>query len=312
MTKLSDEIKALGGRYLPWTQEITLRPPDGPPKGLRLSEPCGACCLIDFFEERKSFVSDGVNSDGHQKADWFFQELVLPCAPMLEIEKVYHWATKGWSGMDGIIDPAGDGRNRHGEPGFEYQCHLEMKTTSDDGNVKPKLANREQVIRQRVVMARSYGLTDKELFPSVIFIVQKAGKRTNWIHGPFLIEPTPEELAYAQRDVDLRIQVFDDLIEDGCTDPREHPLLRSMRRGTCSRCFPLERAEADPGLDKILNGGRKDWERWIAYQKTDKWMKKIKDKVKPLVPLGQQVETEYFLIRHTESGRLYIDPRNLN
>lgn len=309
--QLSPDIKALGGRFLPWPEDgIHIRKPDGPPKGLRLSEPCGACCLLDYFQERKNFVSDGVSYEGHLKADAFFQSLVVPVAPV-EIEKVYQWSVKGFSGMDGVVDPSGIGLNRHGECGFELQAHYEIKTTSDEGKVKPKLANVEQVIRQRVVMARHYGIDQGEMFPSVIFVIQKGGKRTNWIHGPFLVEPTKEQLEIAQRDIDLRIQVFEDLIEDEEDDPHEHPLLRTMRRGLCTRCFPLERAEAPAEVESVLDRGKKDWDDWKEYERLTKWAKQIKDKMKKVAPVGQQVETEHFLIRHTESGRLYIDIKQL-
>lgn len=309
---IPDEVKALGGQFLPWKEEgYTFRTPDGPPKGLRLSEPCGACCIVDYFQHRKNVVNNGISLDGHLKADIFVQGLLMPNTDGITVEKEYPWATKGTSGMDCIVDPWDKGLLSDMERN-PYVGHYEFKTTSDQGNVKPKLANREQVIRQRVVMALHHGVTDAELFNSYIFIISKEGKKTNWVFKPFLIEPTAEELAYAQRDVDLRVQVFDDLIEDEVEDPFEHPLLKQMRRKTCTRCFPLEKAPAPPGVDKILNGGRKDWDRWTEFQRTDKWMKKVKKEIRPLVPMGQQVETEHFLIRHTESGKLYIDAKNLN
>lgn len=307
--KIPKEVKKLGNRFLPWNADITLRPPDGPPKGLRLSEPCGACCLLDFILEKPSVVNDGVSMAGHMYADIFIQTLLNPvCHP--EVEKVYQWATTGWSGMDAVVDThAGDGL--YGFKGeSSYVGHYEFKTSSEQ-NPKPKLANRQQVIRQRVVMARYYGILDKDLFNSYIFIISKGGRQTNRVHGPFLIEPTAEELLEAQRDIDLRIQVYDDILEDQLEDPYEHPLLKTLRRGSCTRCFPLERAEPTPELESVFTNGRQDWEDWIQQQKLAAWIKDVKEKAKPFVPMGQQVETDYFLIRHTESGRLYIDPKNL-
>lgn len=298
--KIPKEVRALANRFLPWERELNLRPPDGPPKGLRLSEPCGACCILDYFLDRKSLVNDGVSLEGHLKADIFFQSLVMPSA-RVEIEKVYQWAEKGFSGMDGIV-----------EDDCPLQAHYELKTSSDQ-NPKPKRNNREQVIRQRVVMARYYGITDDKLFPSYIFIICKSGHKSNYVYGPFLIEATKEELESAARDIDLRIQVYDDIIEDGLEDdPHQHPLLKEMRRGSCTRCFPLQVAEPSEALLGVFSRGRDDWDDWTKHDKLSKWIKDKKEEVKPLVPKGEIVETPYFLVRHTESGRLYVDPRNLS
>lgn len=304
------EVKALGNRFLPWESDVILRKPDGPPKGLRLSEPCGACCMLDFFLERPSVVNDGVSLEGHLKADIFIQQLLMPNTTV-EVEKVYQWAAKGFSGMDCVVDTFGDGLyDDYRQSNDPYSGHYELKTSSDV-KPKPKRGNREQVIRQRVVMARHYGITDAELFNSYLFIVSKEGRQTNKVHGPFLVVPTDEELEVAQRDIDLRVQVYDDLVEDGETDPYEHPLLRELRRKKCTRCFPLEKAELPPDINKVLDKGKKDWDNWVEAQRLAKWMKKVKEDVRPLVPAGKSMETDYFLIRHTEAGKFFIDPKNL-
>lgn len=310
---IPDEVKALGGgRTLPWTETLTLRPPHGPPKGLRLSQPCGSCCILDYFLERKSMVSDGVSLAGHLYADVFIQSLLVPvCMP--QVEKEYNWADKGTSGMDTVVDPFDDGLyDDPAQSGDPYIGHYEYKTTSDK-KPKPSKGNREQVIRQRVVMARQYGITDEELFNSYIFMISKEGKNTGRVYGPFLVEPTEAELKLAQRDIDLRVQVYDDIIEDGLQhDPLQHPLMRELRKGTCTTCFPLQLAEPSEEVLDIFNRGRDDWEDWVNQERLAKWTKDMKDKIKPFVPEGERVETPYFLIRHTESGRLYIDAKNLN
>lgn len=307
------EVKALGNRFLVWESDVVLRANSGPPKGLRLSEPCGACTLLDYFLERPSVVNDGVSMSGHMLADCFIQGLLEPVCNV-EVEKIYQWADKGFSGMDAIVEPIGYCELGFGHTwsGHPYIGHWELKTSSEN-NPKPKRSNREQVIRQRVVMARHYGITDDKLFNSYIVIITKSGRRTNWVHGPFLIQPTKEELEVAARDIDLRVQVYDDIVEDGLEDdPYQHPLLKGLRRGSCTRCFPLEKAEPTNELLDIFKNGRDDWDNWILQQKLTKWINSTKEAVKPLVPEGKSVETDYFLIRHTESGRLYIDPRNLN
>lgn len=309
--KIPKEVKALGGRYLAWPEDgFHIRKPDGPPKGLRLSEPCGACCILDYFLDRGSVVSDGVSLAGHLWADVFIQGLLEPHATV-EVEKVFQWAPKGFSGMDCVIDPLGDGRIPKVKTGNPYTGHYEFKTSSEQ-NPKPKLGNREQVIRQRVVMARQYGVTDAELFNSYIFIISKSGNQTCRTFGPFLIDPTKEELKTATKDIDLRIQVYEDIIEDGIEkEPEQHSLLRELRRGSCTRCFPLNKAEPSQELLDIFERGRDDWDDWILQQKLTKWIKDVKESVKEVVPEGEQVETDYFLVRHTESGRLYVDPKNL-
>lgn len=308
--KIPPEIKALGNRFLPWNDAVTLRAPDGPPKGLRLSEPCGACCILDYFLDRKSFISEGVSTFGHLYADLFIQTLLEPVTNP-QVEKVYQWAPKGFSGMDTVVE--GYAEPWYGDIDDPYVGHYEYKTTSKDLNPKPTKANREQVIRQRVVMARHYGVTDAELFNSYIFIISKDGKNTGRVSKPFLIDPTADELRIAQRDIDLRVLVYEDVLEDGLEeDPLQHPLLRELRKGSCTRCFPLQEADPSDELTEIFNRGRVDWEDWIEYQRLEKWLKRTKEAVKPLVPLGEKIQTEYFLIRHTETGRLSIDPKNIN
>jgi len=308
LRKIPKEIKALGSRYLEWPKDgVILRDPGGPPKGMRLSQECGACCLLDYFLDRGSVVTDGVSLSGHLIADLFLQSMVMPHATV-EVEKPFQWASKGFSGMDGIVDPTGTGVY---DPRLPYQCHLEIKSSSEQ-NPKPKLNNREQTIRQRIVMARQYGITDKQLMSTYIFIISKSGHQTFRVHGPFPIAPTAEELERLARDIDLRIQVFDDIVEDGLeADPHQHSLLRQLRRGSCTRCFPLEKAEPSDELLDIFDRGQVDFDEWVEYQRLTKWVKERKEAAKPVVPEGQQVETDYFLIRHTESGRLYIDPKNL-
>lgn len=307
--KIPKEVKALGGKFLPWPEQgINLRPPDGPRKGLRLSEDCGACCILDYFLERPSVVNDGVSMAGHMYADIFIQSLLEPvCNP--QVEKEYQWAPKGWSGMDTVVDS-------YNEDGFyvdsddsPYTGHYEYKTSSED-SPKPKAYNRRQVIRQRVVMARNYGITDAQLFNSYIFMIGKSGLQSGKVFGPFLVEPDAEELQAAINDIDLRIEVYQDIVEDGLENPYDHPLLKDLRRGTCTRCFPLEVTESTPELDQTL-GGREEWDKWIQAEGLTKWQKEVKDSVKQLVPAGERTETDYFLVRHTESGRLYIDAKSL-
>lgn len=303
-------MRALGGRFLPWqSSEITLRAKSEPPKGLRLSEPCGACCILNFFLDRKSFINAGIEWSGHMYADLFVETLLRPNCGISgpEVEKEYKWLPEhGTSGMDAVFDPYEDGlllSDNHPLIG-----HYEFKSTSSDANPKPSKDNREQVIRQRVVMARCYGISDAELFNSYIFLISKSGKKTNWVYGPFLIEPTAKELKIAQDDIDLRVMVYNDIIEDGITS-EDHPLLRSLRRGTCTVCFPLERSGDDGGeLAKIL-GGRTEHDRWTETDSGARWQKQIKEKLKPKIEMGKQIETDYFVVRHTESGRLYVDPK---
>lgn len=308
--KIPKEVKALGGKFLPWPEQgINLRKPDGPPKGLRLSEDCGACCILDYFLDRPSVVNDGVSMAGRLYADIFIQSLLEPvCDP--QVEKVYQWAPKGWSGMDTVVDTH-DGKGWRDSKGGEspYLGHYEYKTSSDD-HPKPKAYNRRQVIRQRVVMARHYGITDEQLFNSYIFMIGKKGINSGKVYGPYLIEPTEEELKAAQDDIDLRVEVYTDIIEDDIEDPYDHPLLRDLRRGTCTRCFPLETDESTPELEDAL-GGRDAWDQWIKAEQLTKWQKEIKDSVRPLVAAGKTIETDYFLVRHTEGGRLYVDAKNI-
>lgn len=311
---ITDEVKELGGVFIPWTSSITIRPPEGPPLGLRLSEPCSACCIIDFFLDRPSVVSEGVSLSGHMYADLFVQGLLEPVTDVI-VEREYNWMPEhGTSGMDAVVEPErNDGESwldairRSENP---YMGHYEFKTTSED-NPKPKGYNRSQVIRQRVVMAREYGITDDQLFNSYIFLIQKSGRQSGKVVGPFLIQPSAEEIAEASMQIDLRIAVYDDIVEEG-VHPLDHPLMQRMRNnGTCTRCFPLEKVDATPELESVFKNGREDWNDWIEYQRLDKWIKSVKDKVKPLVPAGKSMETDYFLVRSTESGRLYVDPKNL-
>lgn len=306
--KIPKEVKAFGGKFLPWPESgINLRKPDGPPKGLRLSEDCGACCILDYFLERPSVVNEGVSMAGHLYADIFIQSLLEPvCDP--QVEKVYQWAPKGWSGMDCIVE-ANEYPLGSADINNPYTAHYEFKTSSDL-KPKPKAYNRRQVIRQRVVMARHYGISDNELFNSYIFMIGKAGVESGKVFGPFLIVPTEEELKAAQDDIDLRIEVFEDIIEEGIENPYDHPLLKDLRRGTCTRCYPLEAEEPSKELEQEL-GGRDAWDRWTEADSLTKWQKEVKDKIRPLVAAGKTVDTEYFLVRHTESGRLYIDAKNI-
>lgn len=307
--KIPKEVKELGGIFLPWI-EMKLDGRDEPTKGLRLSQDCGACCILDYILDKPSVVNDGVNMIGHIYAEIFIKTLIAPHAEVVR-EKEYQWASKGISGMDAIVDTH-DNRGWRDTKGSEspYLGHYELKTSSEE-NPKPKSYNRRQVIRQRVAMARHYGITDAELFNSYIFIVGKSGRQSGKVFGPFLIEPTEEELKIAQDDIDLRVEVYEDIVEDGLEDPYEHPLLRELRYGTCTRCFPLEAAEPSDDLKDLLDT-RDNWDDWVEGERLTKWQKDIKDKVKPLVPLGEKQETEYFLVRHTEGGRLYLDAKNLN
>lgn len=312
--KIPQEIKDLGGIFLPWNKEITLRPPDGPPKGLRLSEDCGACCILDYFLDRPSVVNDGVNMAGHLYADIFVQTLLEPvCNP--QVEKVYQWAPKGFSGMDTVVDPYCDGlyipNSIDMDPEWygHYVGHYEYKTSSEE-KPKPKSYNRRQVVRQRVVMARHYGISDAELFNSYIFMIGKSGRQSGKTFGPFLIVPTEEELQDATDTIDLRIAIYEDILEDGLESPYDHPLLKEARRGTCTRCYPLEHDEPSDDLTEAM-GGREDWDKWIQAEALTKWQKEVKDRIKPLVEAGKKIETDYFLIRHTEGGRLYIDAKNI-
>lgn len=253
-------------------------------------------------------VNDGVSMAGHMYADIFIQGLLEPvCDP--QVEKPFQWAPEGISGMDTIVDPLGNGRYDQMDKN-PYACHMEYKTSSED-KPKPKSDNIRQVIRQRVVMARKYGITDDQLFNSYIFIIQKSGRNSCKVVGPFLVTPTAEELKTAQDDIDLRVAVYEDIIEEGLQDnPYDHPLLKELRYKTCTRCFPLEAAEATPELENTL-GGRDEWEKWIQADSLTKWQAEFKKKVRPLVEAGKTVETDYFLVRFTESGRLYIDPKTL-
>lgn len=305
---IPEEVKALGNRFLPWPEnEISLRPRSEPPKGLRLSEGCGSCCILNFFLDRKSFINAGIEWSGHMYADLFVETLLRPVCPV-EVEKEYKWLPEhGTSGMDAVVDPCEDGLTAPGDSA--YIGHYEFKSTSSDANPKPSKDNREQVIRQRVVMARNYGISDAELFNSYIFLISKSGKKTNWVYGPFLITPTAEELKIAQDDIDLRAMVYNDIIEDGI-HPQDHPLLKSLRRGTCTTCFPLERSLDEGRLSKIL-GGRLEYDRWTKAENDARWQKKVKEKLKPEIEPGNQIETDYFVVRHTESGRLYVDPKTL-
>lgn len=239
-------------------------------------------------------------------ADLFVATSLAPHCPV-EVEKEYKWLPEhGTSGMDAVVDPSNDGQFKLLDN--RYTGHYEFKSTSSDANPKPTRDNREQVIRQRVVMARSYGISDQQLFNSYIFLISKSGKKTNWVYGPFLIEPTAEELKIAQDDIDLRVMVYNDIIEDGI-HPQDHPLLRSLRRGTCTACFPLERSGDDDGELAEILGGRSEHDRWTKTDSGTRWQKQVKEKLKPKIEMGKQIETDYFVVRHTESGRLYVDPK---
>lgn len=299
---LTQELIDLGNQYLPWPESgLELRKPEGPSPGLRLSNDCGACRILDFFLQRENnYVSDGVSLAGHMLADLFIQAL-LP--EHVEVEREFEWLPKkkdgecdAKSGMDALI-------LKDDSP---YRAHYEFKTSSKE-NPKPLAYNRRQVIRQRVVMAREFKCSDTELPPSVIYIIEKAGKTTNYIRGPFHIEPTAEELAHAWKDIDLTTAIYMDIVEDG-VHPEDHPLLKQIQGKGCYDCFPRPVGEASAELKALIDGEYK--KNIVQYEKYSKWYKEFREeKVRPLIDKGTDLETDKFVVKHTASGTLKIDAR---
>lgn len=290
---LTEEIIALGERYLPWPENgASLRPPGELADGLRLSNDCGACRILDYFHKRRSYVSQGVSLAGHMYADIFIQSL-LPDHVMVERE--FDWIC-GKSGMDGLIL----------KEDCPYRAHYEFKTSSKP-NPKPLAYNIRQVIRQRVVIARELGLEYDKIVPSVIFIMEKAGAKSSFIRGPFEVTPTEQQYRDAEMDIDLTTQVYLDVREDG-VDPIDHPLLKKLQRSGCHNCFPMPQSEADALLSKLVDEEyhRKNKE----YEKLKDWRDKHREeKIRPLVEVGQKVVTDKYEVSHTTNGRLLISKK---
>lgn len=298
---LTPEIIALGNRWLPDVNfNRNERAPVAP--GLRLSNPCGACRILDYFEERGSRVTQGVSSVGHLYADWFIETLLKPgvqqwCseqypelpAEEVAVEPLFNWGA-GESGLDSLVENTA------------YRAHYEYKTSSQK-DPKPSRDNIEQVVRQRVNIARNRKQGYDEIPQSVIFIIGKSGHFSSYVYGPFEIAPTPEQYAAAERDMDLTCAVFRDCKDDGA-DPRSHPLIRDLQRSGCYDCFPIEIQPADDDLQALLDD---EWHAHIhGYDAAVAWRADIERQIKLIVPKGEKKQTGRYIAHHQKNGALKI------
>jgi hypothetical protein len=231
-------------------------------------------------------------------ADLFVQSL-LPAHT--EVEREFEWVPRcdkghgGRSGMDALVL---DGPLR---------AHYEFKTSSKSAP-RPLAYNVRQVHRQRVVMARGFGITDAELPPSVIFIIEKSGQTTGKINGPYHIQPTETELADAQEDIDIRTLVYQDVLEDGI-DPLDHPLLKKIQRNGCYNCFAMPKAEADAKVEALM---KEYHTKNREFEKLKVWRDEFREeRLRPLVEKGVSLQTEKYDVKHSKAGKLLITQRKI-